>query len=82
MRNLTIKQHRRISLGIMVAGMLLLILADTVFRSKLLLFCGLVVLFGAAIYNFMFVRCPHCGAHPRTKYIPEFCPHCGKKISE
>ena len=83
MKNLTVRQHHWISLGIAILGMLMAGLPICGIGSKVLFWVGLAIIMAASVYNIHFVRCPHCGERPRIpRYVPEYCPHCGKKMDD
>ena len=44
---------------------------------------GGFVAFGALVWSWAVLRCPHCGASlPLRGWSDVHCPHCGKKLEE
>ena len=44
---------------------------------------GFLIMIASVVYSSRYFRCPHCDTKldPRRK-VPNFCPHCGKKLTQ
>ncbi len=81
---MSLKMAVRITLGITICNILLLVLACFLGETetqKLLLYVVFANLFFETPIGGVFMRCPHC--NKRVTYIDchkRVCPHCGKEL--
>ena len=41
---------------------------------------GILVMFGAVVFRFIFYKCPHCGKY-LDRSAGDFCPYCGQRVN-
>ena len=76
-----IELYKWISAGLILLGPVIFFLVDGLNLSPLLNILGFAVSIAGIVCYWLKVRCPHCNSIFFTKYgIPEYCPHCGKRI--
>ena len=82
MKKLTPKMVNRICWILWAVGALVAFLG-TVGEpdSTVLCITGILVMLAVVCFRLVFFRCPECGTY-LDRGMPEFCPHCGAKISE
>jgi len=45
---------------------------------------GMIATLGGYLFGYVYVRCPYCGRtliKGRLPGVPDYCPHCGKKLN-
>lgn len=72
---------RKIQYLIFITGVIIAFLGILLSETTALMIIGIVVMFAAVIFHFIFYRCPHCGAF-LDRSTGEFCPQCGRKVNE
>ena len=74
---LTMEQKRKIVIGGVAIGAVMILLGNTVIAVA-----GLIVAFGAMAMQYVWFRCPHCGIFIQLWHYKEGieCPQCGKKL--
>jgi len=80
MKRMTPKGVRRIVMALFALGAFLA-LTGAFSESSPLTVGGTVILLCAIVVHFSFYRCPYCGKF-LDRSAGDFCPHCGKKISQ
>ena len=76
-----IELYKWISAGLILLGPVIIFLVDGFNLHPLLNIIGFAVSVAGLIFYWLKVRCPHCDSILFTKYgIPDYCPHCGKRI--
>lgn len=75
-----LNMHSYISIGMVLLGFAVMCLSE-MDNLEILLIIGLLIMAASVWYSIKTQRCPHCDASLMgIRFIPEFCPHCGKKI--
>ena len=85
---MSIFAKRMITLSVVLTGLLLAVLpvffpnpTDRMIHAFAV--SGGFVAFGALVWSWAVLRCPHCGASlPFRGWSDVHCPHCGKKLEE
>ena len=83
LRKLPLNTHSWIATAMALAGFLFMWIGKEAGDGSLwVFFVGLILVVIALIYSWIVFRCPHCDALLGTRFIPEYCPHCGKKLNK
>ncbi len=84
MRIIDHKLCRKLMWGMLLLGMLFCAIPAVIFPSIYLYFinAGAIIMGLSIILAILYLRCPYCrGALNIRGLPPDYCPHCGKKIS-
>lgn len=85
-KDLTILQKSRIHAGLFLAGVALIVIGGILsdpLEFHWLIWVGLLLFLGSAVYRLTAIRCPHCGSNMAScRYLPKCCPDCGKALDE
>lgn len=75
-----LEQCQIISVVIVFAGLVIMMFGSAN-DSIVMMWVSLAVVIGAVVYMVINFRCPHCSSllYPKAG-IPDYCPHCGKRI--
>lgn len=71
---------KRIMYAIIMIGIIVSIVAASLYGIKTLFFIGSIISFSGIIFGLIFVRCEFC-KHllPLRGIIPHYCPYCGER---
>ena len=79
---LTLKQKLLLIYGLLILGAVSILLStgeDTLNGTFIAI--GAAAVLAAALLEFLWHRCPHCGGSFGRSLFPKFCPCCGEKIN-
>ena len=83
LRKLPLHSHSWIATTMVLLGFLLMWIGMESGEAYLWLFIvGLILVILTLAYCLIVFRCPHCDCLLGTRIIPEYCPHCGKKLEK
>ena len=83
LRKLSLRTHSWIATATVLIGFLFMWIGKESGEAYLWLFIvGLILVIITLTYSLIVFRCPHCDSLLGTRTIPEYCPHCGKKLNK
>ena len=83
LQKLSLHAHSWIATAMALIGILFMGIGKTYDEGYLWAFIvGVILVVITLIYCLIVFRCPHCDSFFGTRTIPEYCPHCGKKLEE
>lgn len=82
LKELPLTTHFKIHLVLLISGLFIgLVSSQFTKDGNAGMVIGFVLMLAGLLWRPVFLRCPHCGGGmPPRGGLPNFCPHCGKKL--